>query len=60
MIARQDLVDKENQRLEGEKKIKQIKDKNSEMISDKKFYLTKIVEQREDLKECKIAMAKKD
>lgn len=30
------------------------------MISDKKFYLTKIVEQREELKEHKIKMAKKD
>lgn len=53
-------MDKENQRLDAEKRIKGYKEKNASLLHDKKFYLQKIVDQREELKEAKIALAKKD
>lgn len=39
VVTRQDLVEKENQRLEAEKRIRDVKDKMSDLLHDKKFYL---------------------
>ena len=44
VVARQDLVEKENARLEAEKRIREVKEKMSSVLHDKKFYLTKIVD----------------
>ena len=60
VISRQDLVEKENQRLDAEKRIREVKEKMSSLLHDKKFYLQKIVDQREELKNAKLEIDKKD
>lgn len=60
VLARQDLVETENKRIDAEKRIKDVKEKNASLMHDKKFYLQKIVDQREELKQAKVIQAKQE